>query len=84
METAPLNTAASLDFSLLDIFSPSVLLIVFLLVLGIFSILSAILLYHWREYALNVAVAKKAMRVYFAVSGFFILILSVSLLALTF
>lgn len=58
----------------------SVWWLVFLLAVGVFAILSAILLYHWREYALEKHIIKKVTRVYFIVSGSFILLLAVSLL----
>lgn len=65
------------------VLSVSALWLGFLVVLGIFAIISAILLYHWNKYTFDRRAAQRAMVVYFSVSGVFILLLVVSLLSLT-
>lgn len=67
-----------------DIFTPTALWLVLLLVIGGFAIISAVLLYHWNKYALRKEVAKKVISVYFVVSGIFILLLLGSLMAVVF
>lgn len=67
----------------LELVTPATLWLGFALVFGVFAIISAILLYHWHKYTFDKAVAKRAMTLYFSVSGIFILLLIVSLLSLT-
>jgi|AntRauTorckE6833_2_1112554.scaffolds.fasta_scaffold09357_4 multidrug resistance efflux pump len=67
----------------LELVTPATLWLGFALVFGVFAIISAILLYHWHKYTFDKRVAKKAMTLYFSVSGIFILSLLVSLLSLT-
>lgn len=67
----------------LELVTPATLWLGFALVFGVFAIISAILLYHWHKYTFNKGTAKKAMTLYFSVSGIFILLLIVSLLSLT-
>ena len=74
----PLNSIQIGEF-----LTPGTLWLSFALVFGIFAIMSAILLYHWHKYTFDEKVAKKAMVLYFSVSGIFILLLVVSLLSLT-
>lgn len=75
------NTGVTRDFSGLSSFlTPSTLWLGFVVILGIFAIVSAILMYHWHKYAYNKAVAKRTITIYFSVSGVFILLLIVTLL----
>lgn len=76
------TVSSSLPINSFDLgsMSFSVWWLVLLLVIGVFAILSAILLYHWREYALDKTIIKRVTRVYFLVSGSFILLMAVSLL----
>jgi cytochrome bd-type quinol oxidase subunit 2 len=74
----PLNSIQVGEF-----LTPSALWLIFALVLGVFAIISAILLYHWHKYTFDEKAAKKAMVLYFLVSGIFVLLLVVSLLSLT-
>ncbi|MEX0933616.1 MAG: hypothetical protein WDZ74_02555 [Candidatus Paceibacterota bacterium] len=66
-----------------ELVTPATLWLGFALILGVFAIMSAVLLYHWHKYTFDKKVAKKAMTLYFSVSGIFILLLVVSLLSLT-
>lgn len=67
----------------LELVTPATLWIGFVLVFGVFALISAILLYHWHKYTFEKRIAKKAMTLYFSVSGVFLLLLIVSLLSLT-
>jgi uncharacterized membrane protein YidH (DUF202 family) len=64
--------------------SVSTLWLGFLVVLGLFAIISAVLLYHWNKYAFDRRASQRAIAIYFSVSGVFILLIVVSLLSLTF
>jgi len=64
-------------------FTVSTLWLGFLVVIGVFAIMSAILLYHWNKYAFDRNAPRRAMTIYFSVSGVFILLIVVSLLSLT-
>jgi multidrug resistance efflux pump len=71
------------SFQANEFLTPSVLWLGFAVIFGIFAIISAILLYHWNKYTFDAKVAKKAVVLYFSVSGIFMLLLVVSLLSLT-
>jgi len=62
---------------------PLALWLGFIVVVGIFAIISAVLVYHWRNYTFDKEVSKRVMRTYFYVSGIFVLLLTASLLSLT-
>jgi len=59
--------------SIVDFISPSVLIGIFLLTVMVFIIVSIALMYHWRNFSVNPAATKRIIRVYFFVSGAFLL-----------
>lgn len=63
-----------------EFMSPTILWVVFIVVLLIFIAVSYALLYHWRNYNVNSALVRRLSRVYFWVSGLFLLSILISLL----
>ena len=59
--------------SIVNAISPAVLVGIFMLTVAVFIIVSVALLYHWRNFNANPAVTKRIIRVYFLISGMFLL-----------
>ena len=49
------------------------LTLIFALAMLIFLLMSVIYMYHWREYSMDVALTKKVQKIYFGISGIFVL-----------
>ena len=62
-----------------NVFTPPMLLMLFLLGLLAFAIVSVILVYHWTNYSFTLGKVKKVIKLYFVVSGLFLLVMLVSL-----
>ena len=64
----PFIESLKLDSVLEILMGPGVVWALVGLVLVLYSVISLMLLYHWREYAISPFRAKKIMRIYFGVS----------------
>ena len=66
---------------LTDFIPPVLLWIVFLVIILIFIVVSAALTYHWKNYNVDSKVVRQIKRVYFWVSGVFLLAMLVSVIS---
>jgi len=67
--------------SLPDFVSPVILWAAFFAVGVFFVIVTAALMYHWKNYNIDNRKSRKVMRIYFGVSGIFIFIMLISVMA---
>ncbi len=63
MDTTSLNLNITININ------PILLWIAFAIMLVILSVVSLVLVYHWKQYAFNKPVLAKAVLIYFIVSG---------------
>lgn len=66
-----------------EFITPQVLWWALLAIVGLFAIVSSVLVFHWRKYALGEKVIRRMMILYFSVSGIFILSLVLVILSIT-
>ena len=66
---------------LTDFIPPVLLWMVFLVIILIFIVVSAALTYHWKNYNVDSKVVRQIKRVYFWVSGVFLLAMLVSVIS---
>lgn len=66
---------------LTDFIPPVLLWIVFLVIILIFIVVSVALTYHWKNYNVDSKVVRRIKRVYFWVSGVFLLAMLVSVIS---
>lgn len=61
--------------NLTELISPLLLSLIFLVVILVFIIVSTALVYHWKNYNIDSTVAKRITKMYFLVSGGFLLVM---------
>jgi len=66
---------------LFDFVSPSILWGVLAVIVLTFSVISVALTYHWKNYNVNSAVAKRLVRIYFVVSVGLLFIMLISVIS---
>ncbi|MDZ7726475.1 MAG: hypothetical protein U5L75_02745 [Candidatus Campbellbacteria bacterium] len=66
-----------------EFITPQLLWWALLAVLVLFAVISSILVFHWRKYALGKEVVRRMIIIYFSVSGVFILSLVLLILSIT-
>ena len=66
---------------LTDFIPPVLLWIVFLVIILIFIVVSVALTYHWKNYNVDSKVVKRIKKVYFGVSGVFLLAMLVGVIS---
>lgn len=66
---------------LTDFIPPVLLWIIFLVIILIFIVVSVALTYHWKNYNVDSKVVKRIKKVYFGVSGVFLLAMLVGVIS---
>ena len=66
---------------LTDFIPPVLLWIIFLVIILIFIVVSVALTYHWKNYNVDSKVVKRIKKVYFGVSGIFLLAMLVGVIS---